>query len=245
MRLTRQIYRDAQPDITILNGDIVDFFGISRFPVPPTRRSEFGEEVKWDKTKIEQLKSWGGGLWVYLEGNHEYRMTTLLYRRAPELANLIEIQELLDLSGLGIHYLEHCQEPALRNDFVSPQVKLGKLYVLHGDTIRMWGNAVNVARSLHLRVKNPMLIGHWHRSDSYLQTDYEGNTSGAWVMGCLARPRPHYDSGRVWGQGCAVIELSNGYFEVSIISYFAKDGKLLALWRGKRYEEKIGGRDWA
>lgn len=242
LSLARQIYNDAKPHVTILNGDILDFFGISKYPVPPVRRVMFGNEIKEGAAKLKELRKWGKGHWIYIEGNHEHRLRLYLYRRAPELAGIISVPDLIGCDKLDMRYLAHCDTPVSREEFSAPQVKLGKLYVFHGDTVKLWGNTVNVARSLFLRLLKPALIGHWHRCDSYLQTDYEGVANGAWVTACLAHPRPHYDTGRVWGQGCAVVTIQDGYFEVDNISFISKDKRLFALWRGHRYEVPLNGK---
>lgn len=243
--LARQIISDAKPKIVILNGDIVDFFGISKFPVPPIRRAQFGEEIKMAAEKIGLLKRFApNALWIYTEGNHELRMQLYVWRRAPEMSDLVRVEDELELSKNNIIYLKQAQEPQAREDFAAPQVKLGKLYVMHGHTVRIWGNAVNVARGVFQRLLKPVLIGHWHRKDVYSQTDYEGVLNGAFVQGCLCHPRPHWDTGRIWGQGMSVVYVQNGYFEADVIEFIAKDKKLFCLWRGKRYETKIGAKKW-
>lgn len=236
LELAKIIHHEAKPAVTILNGDIVDFFGISRFPVPPIRRASFASEVLDDARQLEEIRKWGKGHWVYIEGNHEHRLRQYLYRKAEELAGLVSVSDLLDCERLGITYLAHHDYPVQRDEFAAPQVKLGHLYVLHGDTIRLSGNTVNIGRSIYQRLLKPILVGHWHRVDSYFQTDYEGVTSGTWVCGCLAYPRPHWDTGRIWGQGCAVVTVGVDMFEVENIPFIAKQNKLVALWRGRRYD---------
>jgi predicted phosphodiesterase len=249
MALAKQIIISAKPDIVILNGDIPDFFGISKFPVPPIRRAQFANEIAYTKDQIPKLKEFAPhAFWVWLEGNHELRLQMHLWRRAPELAELLFLEEEFELSKSGILYLKQPQEPQLREDFVAPQVKLGKLYVTHGHLIRTWGYTINVARSIFLRVQKPMLVGHHHRKDIYIQTDYEGIPSGSFVHGCLARPRPHWDIGRIWGQGLAIVAVTNGYFECDVIDFIkTKEGRLellFALWRGQRYEVPVNTRSW-
>ncbi len=246
MILARKIIDAARPDIVVLNGDVVDFFGISRFPVPPERRARFGEEVKRCAERIVFLKGMAPkATWVYVEGNHELRMQMYLWRRAPELSDLVDIEDELGLRECGILYVRQAQEPQRREDFTAPQVRVGKLYITHGHTIRLWGNAVNIARAVFQRLLKPVLIGHWHRKDIYSQTDYEGKLNGAFVQGCLCYPRPHWDSGRIWGQGMSIIYVQNGFFEVDVLEFIAKDKRLFCLWRGKRYETRIGAKRWA
>jgi predicted phosphodiesterase len=245
MALAKKIITSAKPEIVIINGDLVDFFGISKFPVPPIRRAQFADEIRYARKNLERLRNWApNAIWVYNEGNHELRLQLYLWRRAPELSEMILLEDQLGLANLGIIYLKQPQEPQGREEFVAPQVKLGKLYVTHGHLLKVWGNTINVARTIFLRVQKPMLVGHWHRKDIYIQTDYEGVPSGAFVHGCLSRQRPHWDIGRIWGQGMAVVSVHNGYFECDVIDFINKDEKLFALWRGQRYEVPAGTERW-
>lgn len=245
MLLAKQILLEAKPDIIILNGDIVDFYGISKFLVPPIRRLQFSQEVEEDAKKIARLHAWAPhAFWVYLEGNHELKMRRRPWEKAPEFAGLLETEKVLNLKQLNILYLQQEWEPKTREEFAAPHVKLGKLYVMHGHSIRMGINAINVAKAVFDRMLKPTLIGHWHRTNVWEQTDYEGVLSGAFVQGCLCRPRPHWDT-KVWGQGMSVIFIQDGYFEVDLIKFIAKDKTLFALWRGKRYETRIGNKTWS
>lgn len=248
LRLARQIVQDANPDIVCLNGDITDFFGISRFPVPPIRRMQFASEISYARDALAKLKSSFApdAQWIYIEGNHELRMKSFLWRRAPELAGLIGVETELQLEAQGIVYLRERDEPAARYEFAAPQLRVGKLYIQHGTNIRIGSATINVARSVFLRLLKPMLIGHWHRKDIYTQTDYEGTTSGCWVQGCLCKPRPHWDTGRIWGQGMSIVFATEEHFEVDVIDFIGQPRKrtLMALWRGNRYEERMGGRRW-
>lgn len=241
LRLAIEIIGAVTPDLVILNGDIVDFFGVSRYPTPPQRRVNFAKELESSRERLHGLlREYHTAQWIYIEGNHEYRLRQYLYRKAQELADLeaLSIPNLLALPG-HVTYLAHVEEPQSREDFAAPQIRLGKLFILHGDTVRTNGATINVARTVFLRLLKPVLIGHWHRVQSYTQTDYEGVTSGAWVTGCLCRPRPHYDTGRIWGQGIAVIAVENGFFEVELVPFIAKDRYLQAIFRGKRYRVRI------
>jgi hypothetical protein len=175
---------------------------------------------------------------IYLAGNHEERLRSYLWRKAQELSEIdaLRLPELLGLRELGIHYAETETEPRGYSDFVAAQVVLGgRLYVLHGHSIRTSGNVVNVARTVFHRTFVPMLIGHWHRTQHHEETSYDGSTSGCWVVGCLCYPRPHYDAGRIWGQGMAVVHLRDQWFRPTLVSFFRRENKLHAFYEDKLF----------
>lgn len=236
VELALRIIRYVQPHFLILNGDIVDFHGISRFPVTPIRRLQFPAELRfarrWLRWLREQLPD---VVMIYLAGNHEERLRSYLWRKAQELSEIdaLRLPELLGLRELGIHFAETETEPRGYSDFVAAQVVLGgRLYVLHGHSIRTSGSVVNVARTVFHRTFVPMLIGHWHRTQHHEETSYDGSTSGCWVVGCLCYPRPHYDAGRIWGQGMAVVHLRDQWFRPTLVSFFRRDNHLHAFHEG-------------
>lgn len=245
LRLTRTILDHTCPDILILNGDIMDFFGISKFPVPPTRRIHFSDELHEAAAKLQRLRSWYPKIpAIYLEGNHEQRLQRYLWSHSPELSELVTVNRELNLQDLDIQYLSAHHEPKLRHEFSTPHVKVDKLYITHGHGVRLSGSVINVARTLFLRMLRPMLVGHFHRKDIYLQTDYEGKISGTFTQGCLCRPRPYWDSGRIWGQGLSIVTAYDGSFEVDVLDFIPRDDRLICHWRGKRFSAPIRSLTW-
>lgn len=240
--LALRIAQWVEPHVVILNGDIVDFFGVSRFPARPIRRLMFHREIE---RAVETLRFVRSKIpcdtWFYLAGNHEERLKNYLWYRAKELAELdvLQVPILLKLRELGITYLETLEEPQSFEDYVAAQVRLGKLFITHGHSIRTVGNVVNVARTVFLKAMVPMLIGHWHRTQHYEQTSYDGSTSGCWVVGCLCYPRPHYDAGRIWGQGMAVVTATEHQFRPEVVSFFRQGDELHAIVQGSHFSVKI------
>ena len=241
IELMLRIARDVRPAVVVINGDFVDFYGISRFPVPPIRRFAFHDEIRAARSMLEFLRnkfdSWDAEV-IYLSGNHEERLRSYLWNKAKELAEIesLQMSNLLGCDLLGIRYIESLTEPRGMDEYVAPQVLVcDRLYITHGHSIRTSGTTVNVARTVFHKVLVPMLIGHWHRTQHHEETSYSGNTSGCWVVGCLCYPRPHYDAGRIWGQGVAVIDVKGEWFRPTLVSFFRKDDKLHAIFEGKLY----------
>ncbi|MDW8068553.1 MAG: metallophosphoesterase [Anaerolineae bacterium] len=246
MTLARAILEDADPHLIILNGDLVDFYGISSFPKDPLRQAQFAAELEKDKEKIHRLLSWAPDIpWIYLEGNHERRLLYHLWKRTPEFAGspLLRIPSIFELPE-NVIYLSQVHEPRARHEFVAPQVQLSKLYIMHGDLIRGSRGAINIARSILLKLLQSVLVGHHHTIQSYTQSKHDGTISGAWVVGCLCFQRPHFDAGRIWAQGIAVVSAERRFFEPEVIPFIHKDKQLVAMWRGRRYACPANTRSW-
>lgn len=247
-RLMVKICRMVAPHLIVLNGDIIDCFSISRFSTDPKRKLMLADELEEAKRKlgefVKAVRPFHPTI-VYLEGNHEERLRRYLWTKAPELSVLecMDIPFLLSLPAMKILYLRAKHVPTSLSQDVLPIIRIGHkpaLYITHGSHIRSGSNTINIARSVFLRVLVNMVISHWHRADVYIQPDYDGKLSGVWVVPCLALPRPHYDAGRIWGQGCATISVApDGFFKVDILPFIRKNGQLICFVEGKSVTEDV------
>jgi predicted phosphodiesterase len=242
LRLALDVAGHFAPELVILNGDVVDFHGISRFSRIPERRAGFRREVEVDRELLRLLLDrLGPAPVIWLEGNHEYRMELYLMSRSPELFGLdaLEVPRLMAAAD-RVTYVRRVTVPVSRHERVAPEVDFGSLVVAHGDMFRAGPHTVQVARNLYLRLQVSMLIGHWHRNDVWEQTAYDGSVRGFWVAGCLCLPRPEYDAGRHWGQGMALVDLyPDGLFQVQVVRFFPENGRLVAVVNGRRFEARI------
>lgn len=261
IELCFNILKSVSPDICIFNGDVIDFFQISKFTKDPNLiitiaqerkisvvtpegkpKGAIALEIDMAKPILNRFTSQIKAQWIFISGNHEERYREFLWRKAPELGGIpaLDLCAQLGLTSQRIIHLVRQDRPVADTQFVAPLVKLGKLYVLHGDTIRIGSNTINIARSLFLRMGVNMLISHWHRFDQYVQTTFAGEALGCWVNGCLSLQRPHWDFGKIWGQGITLITVTpNGFFKVDPIYFLQQDGAKIAFVAGQKYAVKI------
>lgn len=261
LQLAIEIIKSIPLDILIFNGDCVDFFAISRFSKDPKRRLELVSELRAAKKVFQHiLHQLPSVSIIYLSGNHEDRLKAYLWSKAPELSELDKLiaETMSEISGMKFRehnilpillglppdtlFLSYADTPMPDNELAAPTVKVGKLLIAHGDTFRLNGNTVNVARCLFQRVLRNILICHWHRADRYEQTDIFGHLHGAYVSPCLSLPRPHWDTSRLWTQGFSIIEVApDGFFKVDIITFIRQNGHKLAYYAGTRFSVKTKG----
>src|SRR5690606_7143047 len=97
---------------------------------------------------------------------------------------------------------------------------------------------------MFLKLLRPVMIGHFHKSQIYLHTDYEGQTTGAWATPCLAQPRAAYGSDRVSDQGISIVHVDDSLFEVNMVPFLVHGRELRALLNGRSYRRVIGAEDW-
>lgn len=241
--LAADIVRDLDPDLVVLNGDLLDVYALTSWPRSPARRS-FAEEVVRVREDIARLAELApNARWIWIYGNHELRFERYLWRQASELWSLDDLAlERLVRAPQDWVVLKHVEGYRRRHEWAAPQVRIGQLHILHGDTLKSSGNLINVARTVYLRLLKPVVVGHWHRAQVYLQTDYAGQTSGAWAAPCLTGPRAHYAADRVMDQGLVVVHASpTGLFEVHVVPFLVHDKDLVAFLHGKLYRRRLHG----
>lgn len=100
--LMLQICRSEKVNIKIvcLLGDFIDMYGLSMFEKCPSF-GDIGElyerEIECGNKRLDQLDELGAGEYVYIEGNHEFRVKKYLKKFAPAIRNRLGIPQELKL----------------------------------------------------------------------------------------------------------------------------------------------------
>jgi len=191
----------------LLNGDIADFYAISRYTKDPTQR-DFKGELEAVRDFIAYLRQEFPRIpIVYKSGNHETRWRDWLWQHAAEISDdpRMSLGAWLDLDKHGVLLVED-QRP----------VMLGKLPVLHGHELpRGMAAPVNVARGAWMRTLSTCLVGHSHRTSNHAESDMWHHETACWSTGCLCDLRPEYAIINRWNHGFAVCTVhEKGAFDV-------------------------------
>lgn len=186
----------------LLNGDIADFYAISRYMKDPKQR-DFKAELEAVRRFVEWLRSEFPTIpIVYKSGNHEERWNHWLWQHAAEISDdpRMSLGAWLDLAKHDVTLVED-QRP----------VMLGKLPVLHGHELpKGMAAPVNVARGAFLRTLSTCLVGHSHRTSNHAESDMWHHEVGCWSTGCLCDLRPDYARINRWNHGFAVVTVHKG-----------------------------------
>jgi predicted phosphodiesterase len=197
-----------KPDCLLLNGDIADFYQVSRHQRDPKHR-RFSEELRLVIEGLEWLRSQFPKIrMVYKQGNHEERWDHFIWNRAPEIYDLaaVRLDELTQCKRLGIEMIGD-QLP----------IMLGKLPVLHGHELpKGLASPVNAARGAYMRTKHTVLVGHSHQTSTHPEPDMFHSEVYVWSTGCLCDLTPRYARVNKWNHGMAFVEVANdGSFNVA------------------------------
>lgn len=184
-----------KPKRICFNGDIVDFYQLSRFDKDPRRASGAHLQHELDITRgiLERFrKAAKRATFDYTEGNHERRLYKWLCGH-PEMHGLkaLEIQTLLRLDELETTYYP-VEEVLQYHDFV----------VTHGE--RVSKHAGMSAKGEFEKWGCSGISGHTHRMGAYNLSTFGGEY--VWFEnGCLCDLSPSYIHGRPnWQHGVAI-----------------------------------------
>lgn len=198
-------------DSLVLNGDVMDCYGVSSFQKDPRVRN-MAEEVDAVKNFFSSIRDnvFPTEKIIYKEGNHENRLGRYMQRCCPELiggkdSSFIKgLDEVLELEDYGIKWV----------DGMRPMY-CGKLNIVHGHEFGGKSGGINPARNTYMKAKECCLTSHWHRMDQYIGKTVRDRSIACWSVGCLCELHPDYCPSNDWSLGFAIIERDDDdWFEV-------------------------------
>jgi len=198
LELALQHGKDHKANTILLNGDILDFYQLSRFNKDPRQR-DFANELEIGKQFLQSLqKNFKCPIYWKL-GNHEERYESYLFVKAPELVGVAEyeLQHLLHFGEYGATLIKDKRI-----------IYAGRLPIVHGHEFHSKAvGQVNPARSLFLKTNRSALVGHSHRTSEHSETDITGKLMTTQSTGCLCGLAPEYARINKWNHGFAFLEV--------------------------------------
>jgi predicted phosphodiesterase len=187
-------------DCIVLNGDILDFYGLSDFSKDPSK-PKFRKEIELGKWFLKELRLAFPKAQIYYKiGNHEMRLERWLMVKAPEILDCEEFR--LDI------LLEFAKHHVILIDKYTV-IKAGNLNIIHGHEYKGAGG-VYPAKYIYGKSKVNTICGHYHRSSTYLDKNMDGQYHGGFSTGCLCELSPDYMPYNEWVHGFAVVTMKSG-----------------------------------
>lgn len=207
--------KSKNPNLILLNGDLLDCYQFSSFERDPRKRS-VGAEMNAARSFFAMIRSaFPTSRIVWKLGNHEERYERWLMKYAPHLLDVPEFDYFSHLE-CAKHGVEIVKDKRI--------IHAGRLHILHGHEYRGFGG-VNPARWLYLRTKDNAICGHFHRVSEHIAKTVGRKVQGAWSTGCLSELYPDYMRLNDWAHGFAFVSVEgNGDFDVT--NYKIIDGKV-------------------
>jgi predicted phosphodiesterase len=201
-------------DCLILNGDVFDFYAISRHEKEKDLR-DFAREIEMGRNFLQKIRDIFPLIPIYYKmGNHENRWQRYLNEQAEEFAQLHEMQfeQFFRLDKLAITYVPDWQG-----------IELGDLLVLHGHELLAGG--MNPSQSTFNKTFCNTIIGHVHRTTSTIKKTGFKEFIHTYSTGCLTQLSPKYYPFAQHNHGMAVVTIENGKTKVDNI--VIKDGRIV------------------
>lgn len=159
--------KELRPDRIVVFGDYVDFYCTSQHRKDPNRILKLEYEVKSGNEGLDELDSIGAKKKYFLQGNHEENLERYLKDNAPELFNMMKIEEIFKLRQRGWEYIPY-----------GKSLKIGKMYMTH-----CIGKVAGASAHIKSRDKHGgnLLIGHTHK----MSIDYTGDAENKHHVGAM------------------------------------------------------------
>lgn len=207
-------------DAILINGDLLDFYGISRWDKDPSK-PKMREEIDMAKEFFTYLRDRYKCPIYYKLGNHEDRWEKFLISKAPELLGIDEfrLERILNLEFHSINLIASKQ-----------LIKYGKLNIIHGHEMgESIFSPVNPARGLFLKAKCSTLAGHNHQTSAHHENNVSGDAMACWSLGCLCDLSPEYRpfAFTKWNHGFAIVNILSENGDFSVNNYRILNGSVI------------------
>ena len=206
--------KNSQIDCLYLNGDIMDFYSISRHEKDKDLR-DFKREVDMSRDFLKKLRDLFPTIPIYYKlGNHEQRWAKSLQIQADEFAQLHELQFniFFNLDKLQFNIVEDWQG-----------MEMGDLLVVHGHELYGAGG-INPSQNLMNKTLCNTLMGHVHRTSTTQKKTAFKEFINTYTTGCLTVLSPKYMPFSQHNNGFAIVEINEG--KSKVFNLQIKDGKI-------------------
>jgi len=211
-----------QPDIVVVNGDLLDCDEISVFAKVDPEHPSLTEELGAGEDHLRRLrKIVSKARIIFIEGNHERRLPTYISVRAPALlpVSTLRIDSLLNLAELDIEFV-----PSKTKGIC---IDLGKILVGHWH--RYSKHSAYTAKMLVEELGKSLIQGHTHRLGAYYKTNADHEIVG-FEGGCLCTLDPRWIQFPNWQQGFCTITMIDQCFQVQQIPIVRSEEGLFAIF---------------
>lgn len=216
------LLKKVKPHRVVLNGDINDFFQLSRFNVNKERMEELQEEIDEGVELRKRIRAvCPNAHLVENEGNHDSRIKTYVKLNAQALGSLrvLEPANLFHWSELEIDSFPGAGFRQRRNFLIK-----------HGSYVRQDVPATAKVELQHAGISG--VSGHTHRLGTYRKVGYDPKQ---WTeQGCLCRLDPDYVTGVPnWTHGMVIAQFSTRSDAFVVDEIQTIDGRF--TWGGKTF----------
>lgn len=189
----------------LLNGDIVDFYSISRHP-KRAKSKKMQDEIAMVKQLFEYLRyHLKNAEIVYKPGNHCNRFYSYISSNCGEFEGLLSLQEMMGMKDYGIVEVKDDRP-----------ISFGEYLIFHGHELsRSFSPPHNPAKTALDKTNTNVIISHHHKTSKNVQPVAGAGFIQGHSIGCLCDLNFDYARVNAWNHGFAMLEcFQNGEIEV-------------------------------
>lgn len=223
LALAESLLVEIQPDYIVYNGDVCDFYQISKFDKNPNRIGKLQNDIDDTKDMFRRHnRLFPNAIKKMLGGNHEDRLERFLWTQAPALSSLdcLTIEELFETEKFGIDYIPYDCGLLVNTVFL----------IMHGAISSV--HSGYTAKRMYEKHGGCGVTGHCHKGGSFQKRDRFG-TWGWWEGWCLCRLDPDWIDHPNWVQGFTLVHFLGKRFWVEQVPILGTP--LSILYGGKLY----------
>jgi len=202
LRAFKKFVEDIKPNIVILNGDVMDFPKISRYPQNWEKAPDPWEEIEAAQDHLSDIvqRCKRGSRKIWTIGNHDQRFEASIANSAPQFKNV-----------KGVHLADHFSvwEKAM-SCMINFDIEAARTMVKH-----------RLAGGLHATYNNVkkagthIVTGHLHAQNVRSVSDYRGFDLYGFDTGCMAEKNHRAfsyaeDSPLDWREGFGLLTYLDG-----------------------------------
>lgn len=230
--LMLRVLHEIQPTYVYLLGDYADFYCVSSHTKDPRILTLLTEEVDSINQGLDELSRYSPrSQFIYLEGNHEYRLEGYLCDKCPQLFGVTSAEHLFHIpQRMGWKYIHYGP---------NQMVKVGNshLYARHEPL-------ASSAKATASKAMCSLVYGHIHRIEESHLVGLDGTNHVCFSVGWLGDKRKDkvfdYVKGHhQWqlGFGLVTIDTDTGLFYHQKVHILENSGKLSCYAYGRLYKE--------
>lgn len=210
-----KILKDENPEVIVVDGDLLDCWEISKFEKVPNFGKPLKEELSLGHEFFKELrKRHPDCRLIFVEGNHEFRIKSYAIRHAPALYAEDFIPHALRLRELGVEWVATKEGAASWTD---TWVTIEGIHIGHFNRVNQ--GAGNTVRQLMIKKQGSFVQAHVHRAGIVYFRDIEGKVTFGMESPCLAKD-PYYDSTTDFQRGLSFVERNEaGVFRPRVIVF--------------------------
>jgi len=210
IEIVKNVISDIQPEVIVLDGDVIDFYQISRFISSDERISTIQNDIDQATDFMSDIKRLAPrSRFIFIPGNHEDRLWKYIATESAALSNLsaLKLENLLQLKALGFEFYNSKKNVLLLND----------LNIIHGYIVRK--HAGYSAKAMLDDLGMSCMQGHTHRVGIVGKTLGDRTIYGYEIGHCSDVSKLDYArKGQNWQNGFAIVTLANNTHYCNLVT---------------------------